>query len=166
MGSYSILVDLMSNADCGQKTFLYICDGLASTVNQGKTLTVDDKWCSAPFGDGTKSVSGWTASLFASQDPVAIDSVALDFLTAERDACRKVGDNSWNSVLPDDNTAENYLIESALADNPPSGVAYQDGYGNPVGSLGVFQHWNNAEEKLYGRNLGDDEGIELIAIEY
>ncbi len=166
MGSYSILVDLMSNADCGQKTFLYICDGLASTVNQGKTLTVDDKWCSAPFGDGTKSGSGWTASLFASQDPVAIDSVALDFLTAERDACRKVGDNSWNSVLPDDNTAENYLIESALADNPPSGVAYQDGYGNPVGSLGVFQHWNNAEEKLYGRNLGDDEGIELIAIEY
>ena len=62
--------------------------------------------------------------------------------------------------------SRNYLIESALADNPPSGVAYQDGYGNPVGSLGVFQHWNNAEEKLYGRNLGDDEGIELIAIEY
>jgi hypothetical protein len=28
----------------------------------------------------------------------------------------------------------------------------------------VHEHWNNAQEKLYGRNLGLDEGIELVAL--
>ena len=29
-------------------------------------------------------------------------------------------------------------------------------------SLGVHDHWNNVTEKKYGRNLGYNEGIELI----
>jgi hypothetical protein len=34
--------------------------------------------------------------------------------------------------------------------------------GTPIGSLGVFEHWNNATERKYSRNLGTGEGIELI----
>ena len=38
----------------------------------------------------------------------------------------------------------------------------QDGI--PLASLGVHEHWNNAIDKLYSRNLGTGEGIELIAL--
>ena len=34
-----------------------------------------------------------------------------------------------------------------------------------ITNLGVHEHWNNAEERLYSRNLGKEEGIELISIE-
>jgi len=52
-------------------------------------------------------------------------------------------------------TAEDYLHEAALADNPASGVHYdpaKDGLG--LMSLGVHEHWNNPTEKLYSRNIG------------
>lgn len=49
--------------------------------------------------------------------------------------------------------------------NAPSGTVYQNGNGESVTNLGVHEHWNNAEEKLYSRNLGKEEGIELISIE-
>lgn len=29
---------------------------------------------------------------------------------------------------------------------------------------GVHEHWNNSTEKLYSRNLGEDEGIELVRL--
>jgi len=166
MGTYSVLVDLLSNADATGKTFLYLCDGLAATVHQGSNLSLSEKWISAPFGNGTKDSAGWTNSIFASQDPIAIDSVMLDFLLAEQAASEEIGDYKWDQVLPENGTAENYLIEAALADNAPSGTVYQDGYGNPIGSLGVHEHWNNAEDKQYHRNLGGSEGIELIQIAY
>ncbi|MBQ9002867.1 MAG: DUF362 domain-containing protein, partial [Eggerthellaceae bacterium] len=60
---------------------------------------------------------------------------------------------------------KNYLHEAALADAAPSGVAYTDGMGNPLASLGVHEHWNNGREKLYSRNLGAAEGIELVRID-
>ena len=44
-------------------------------------------------------------------------------------------------------------------------TVYQNGNGEPVTNLGVHEHWNNAEERLYSRNLGKEEGIELISIE-
>ncbi len=30
-------------------------------------------------------------------------------------------------------------------------------------SLGVHEHWNNATDKQYSRNLGKRQGIELVA---
>ena len=36
------------------------------------------------------------------------------------------------------------------------------GAGALVTNLGVHEHWNNSIQKLYGRNLGKDEGIELV----
>ena len=169
MGTYNVLVDLMSNAFCGEKTVLYLCDALSATMHQNAEMGLDAKWYSAPFGDGTARGRGWTSSFFASQDPVAIDSVMYDFVNAELTAALAAGDNSWHNrnepVLPVGHTATNYLIEAALAYNPPSGTYYKDGKGNLITSQGVHEHWNNDEEKLYSRNLGEDEGIELVRVD-
>jgi hypothetical protein len=104
-----------------------------------------ERWESAPFGNH------WTASVFASQDPVAIESVAVDFFAAERTAKLMTG------------TVDNYLHEASLADKPPSGTRYEPaGDGIALASLGVHEHWNGSEKRQYSRNLGTGEGIELV----
>jgi hypothetical protein len=107
------------------------------------------KWNSAPYnGD-------WSSSLLASQDPVAIDSVAFDFLWSE-----------WDNY-PRMSGADDYLHEAALADNPPSGTFYDPNHATNVerlSSLGVHEHWNNPRDKQYSRNLGKANGIELVRI--
>ena len=90
-------------------------------------------------------------SLFISQDGVAIESVGLDFLRSE---------SSQNNVT---GNVDNYLHEAALAFTPPSSTFYDPDQDNsPLKSLGVHEHWNNAEDKQYSRNLGIGEGIELV----
>ena len=37
-----------------------------------------------------------------------------------------------------------------------------DGDGNALTSQGVHEHWNNATDKQYTRNLGTGNGIELV----
>ena len=59
-------------------------------------------------------------------------------------------------------TVENYLHEAGLVGNAPSGTIYTDSQGHTVTNLGVHEHWCNSTEKLYSRNLGKSEGIELI----
>ena len=141
MGSYNCLVDLIGHKHLGGKTVLYMLDALyASAHNEGRVLKYQS------LGDH------WSSSLFMSQDPVAIDSVGLDFVRNEprADECR--------------GTPENYLHEAALADKPPSGTVYDPNQdGKPVASLGVHEHWNNATDKQYSRNLGRRQGIELVA---
>jgi hypothetical protein len=127
---------------------LYLLDGLFS--GKHPIDPVPRKWSSAPF-NGT-----WTSSLLASQDPVAIDSVGIDFLRAEY------------SDFPRQRGVDDYLHEAALAANPPSGTFYDPDHPTPVKrltSLGVHEHWNNALEKKYSRNLGTGNGIELVAVE-
>lgn len=60
---------------------------------------------------------------------------------------------------------ENYLHEAALIQNAPSENVYYNGYGETVENLGVHEHWNNSTEKMYSRNLGKEEGIELVRIQ-
>ncbi|MDO9340980.1 MAG: hypothetical protein Q7T72_10725, partial [Bacteroidales bacterium] len=58
-----------------------------------------------------------------------------------------------------------YLIEAALANNPPSQTFYDpERDGSRLNSLGVMEHWNNADEKKYSRNLGKNYGIELVYV--
>ena len=105
------------------------------------------KFSTAPFN------GHWASSLFASQDPVAIDSVGFDFLWAE-----------W-SDHPHIAGADDYLHEAALADKPPSGTYYDPDHATNtrrMASLGVHEHWNNAQAKQYSRNLGKRAGIELV----
>ena len=145
---YREQVDLMGHAHLGGKTVLYLIDGLFS--GKHPIDPVPRKWALAPFG-GT-----WTASLLASQDPVAVDSVGFDFLRAEYpDYPRRRG-------------VDDYLHEAALAANPPSGTYYDPDHpaaARRLASLGVHEHWNNPEEKQYSRNLGRAKGIELVALQ-
>jgi hypothetical protein len=146
LGHYRALVDMMGHAHIGGKTLLYLVDGLYPGVHPIEVSP--RKWASAPFN------GNWAASLLASQDPVAIDSVGHDFLWAEwLDYPRMPG-------------TEDYLREAALANDPPSGTFYDPNHPTSttrLQSLGVHEHWNNATERKYSRNLGRKEGIELIA---
>lgn len=154
MGIYSPLVDLMVNWQYGDKTVLYMLDALICAVSEGSSMTGDNtRWQQEPFN------GGYTSSIFASQDPVAIDSVGADFLMNEP----TVTEN--NGSLRNNPTVENYLHEAALIGNPPSGTVYYNGNGEKVTNAGVHEHWNNAQQKQYSRNLGGSEGIELIQFE-
>jgi uncharacterized protein (DUF362 family) len=144
MGSYNPLVDLIGHPHLGGKTLLFLIDGLYGVEDQNAEVSARSRFQSAPFDDH------WSASLLLSQDPVALDSVGADILVHEPAAV------THPDVLPADSTYQNYLHEAALADDPPSGTDY----GLP--GLGVHDHWNNAAEKKYGRNLGLGEGIELV----
>ncbi len=141
MGTYCCLVDLIGHPQLGGKTLLYMIDALYAARNQSVEVIRF-----ASFGDD------WTSSLLVSQDPVAIDSVALDFIRNEPRETDCTGPG-----------VDNHLHEAALADNPPSGTVYDpDGDGVRLGSLGVHEHWNNAIQKKYSRNLGTGLGIELV----
>jgi hypothetical protein len=142
MYTHNCLVDLIGSQHLGGKTMLYMIDGLYAAEDQGRDVT---RFVS--FGDD------WCSSIFASQDPVAIDSVALDILRNEP-TCNQV----YGSV-------DNYLHEAALANNPYSGTFYDPDHSGDVQrlpSLGVHEHWNNAIDKQYTRNLETGNGIELL----
>jgi hypothetical protein len=147
MGHYRPLVDLMGHKQLGGKTLLYMIDGLYAGKHAKESAP--RKWNTAPFnGD-------WTSSLFVSQDPVAIDSVGFDFLWTE-----------WNDA-PHQSGTNDYLVEAALADNPPSGTFYDPNHKEHVTrltSLGVYEHWNNPTDRQYSRNLGTGKGLELIQL--
>jgi hypothetical protein len=79
--------------------------------------------------------------------------VGFDFLTSE------------SPDLPDIKNADNYLRESALANDPPSKTVYDpERDGIRCRSLGVYEHWNNETDKKYSRNLGNSQGIELFQV--
>ena len=139
---YRALVDIMAHPHMGAKTLLHMVDGLYGGYRWQGT---PHKWQLSPFDND------WPSSLLVSQDQVAIDSVGLDFLLAE-----------WPDVA---NVAgvDDYLIEAAMADSPPSGTAYDpNGDGAGLSSLGVHEHWNNSTDKQYSQNLGLGQGIELL----
>lgn len=140
MGSYSVWTDITAHRQLGLKNMLYIIDGLYAA--QASELDVAP-WVS--FGDQ------WPASLLMSQDPVAIDSVGVDFLRSEPTQLHVRG------------AVDNYLHEAALIEDPPSKVKYMPS-GERVSSLGVHEHWNNPWERKYSRNLGKKEGIELVQL--
>jgi hypothetical protein len=147
MGSYNALVDLMAHPHLGGKTLLYILDGIYPAPQQNAEVTLEgSQWQSAPFN------GNWTSSLFLSQDGVAIDSVGYDFLSSEPVILAQ------KDVLPPGHSAQNYLHEAAQADQAPSGAAYA------AASLGVHDHWDSPQTRRYARNLGGEEGIELVTL--
>jgi hypothetical protein len=144
MGSYNCIVDLIGHPQLSGKTLLFLVDGLYGSDN---AITRVLRFSS--FGNN------WTASVFASQDPLAIDSVVVDFLRNEpllNNICTGQG-------------VDNYLHEAAQANNPPSGSFYDPGStGTRLASLGVHEHWNDSTNKQYSRNLdpANGTGIELV----
>jgi hypothetical protein len=143
--SYAAFTDFLGHKDLGEKTILFVIDGLFGNDN------VDGpphrKWKMPPFNNA------WPNSIFMSFDGVAIDSVGFDFLTSE-----------WPD-LPDIANADNYLREAAMAHDPPSKTVYDpERDGIRCRSLGVHEHWNNGTDKKYSRNLGKRQGIELFQV--
>jgi hypothetical protein len=140
---YSVYPDFIGHKDLGAKTMLFLVDGIYS--NKALNGIPNSKWTLTPFNNE------WMGSLFASQDPVAIESVVLDFALA-----------AWPDA-PDMMYSDHAMEEMALANNPPSGVKYDpERDGTTLTSLGTAEHWNNPIDKKYSRNLKTGNGIELI----
>jgi hypothetical protein len=147
---YRVLVDLMGNNKLGGNTVLFIVDGL-----WGGPEATDKpvKWKSAPFNND------WPNSLFVSQDEVALESVCLDFLRAEATV------NTAFLNRPLFPAVDDYLHQAADPANWPAGITYDpEDDGTALTSLGVHEHWDNATDKKYSRNLtpATGTGIELV----
>ncbi len=149
-GKYRSLVDMMGHKQLGGKAMLYVFDCLWGFQTHGAT-SHPVKWQNAPFNND------YPSSLFASQDPVAIDSVGIDFLRTE------FADNMGGAGIT--GAIDDYMHEAALANNPPSGTFYDpENDGSRLASLGVHEHWNNSTAKFYTANLNAGAGVRLIAL--
>lgn len=144
---YRALTDIMGSSKLGRKTLLYVIDGLwGGTEATEKPI----KWKMPPFNND------WPNSLFVSLDQVALESVCFDFLRTEAAL------NTAFKNRPLFDGVDDYLHQAASSANWPTGIVYDpDDTGSPIPSLGVHEHWNNATDKQYSRNLKTGNGIEL-----
>jgi hypothetical protein len=157
MGNYRPVVDLMGNANLGEKTMLFVLDGLWGFAKHSSG-SYPQKYTFTPFTSVDAVNGDYPSSILMSQDCVAIDSVGLDFVRSQ------YGDNLGTANLY--RGVDDYMHEAALANNPPSGTVYgyePNGVQKRFVSLGVHEHWNNKTNKQYTRNLGTGNGIELIS---
>lgn len=155
-GVYRCFVDIMGHKDLGGKTILYLVDGLWGSTNWGHAPV---KWGMTPFNND------WPNSLFLSQDPVALECVCYDFLYEEFDEDHPTegGDaNDDKGPFPHFSGTDDYLQQAADPSLRPFDYDPEDD-GTILGSLGVYEHWNNPTDKRYSRNLGKSEGIELFS---
>jgi len=155
---YRVLVDLMGSKYLGQNTVFYLVDGLFGG-GAGETKP-PVKYFMQPFNND------WSNSIFTALDPVALESVCYDFLRTEWDGINKHSPaNNTSEINPSFNGVDDHLHQAADHANWPEGIVYDpDNSGRPLPSLGIHEHWNNAQLKQYSRNLGKDSGIELVAI--
>jgi hypothetical protein len=156
-GVYRCFVDIMGHKDLGEKTVLYLVDGLWGSVNWGHPAV---KFAMPPFNND------WPSSLFTSLDPVAIESVCYDFLYYEFDEDHPTeGGEITDSKgpFPHFRGVDDYLHQAADPANWPAGIKYDpNGDGNILKSMGTHEHWNNAIDKQYSRDLSSSgKGIEL-----
>ncbi len=155
---YRVFVDLMGSKYLGQNTLIWIVEGLfggGSNETKGPV-----KYFMAPFNND------WANSIFMSLDAIAIESVGYDFLRTEWNGINKHDpiNNEWEQ-MPNVNGVDDYMHQAADPANWPEGIIYDpDKSGKPLTSLGVHEHWNNAQDKQYSRNLGTGKGIELVSI--
>lgn len=155
-GHYNPIVEVMGHRDMGGKTLLNICDLLYGCYHSD---SIPIRWNMPPFN------GNWPSSILVSLDPVANDSVATDFLTAEFDRRSDIPSGVNTGFKVDMRNCDTVLHEAALADNPPSGSIYAPhGDGIRLTSLGVHEHWNNPVDKAYSVNLGKGPGIELVQV--
>jgi hypothetical protein len=151
-GVYRVQVDLMEHSLLSGKNLIYIMDALWATDQE---LGMPLKWQMAPFRNT------YSASLFVSFDPVAIESAGYDFLRSEFTV--ESGRNT-SVQMPG---VDDYLHQAADSLNWPDSVRYDpNNTGVHIKSLGVHEHWNNPIDMQYSRNLSvTGTGIELIKIE-
>jgi hypothetical protein len=147
---YRHTVDYMGHQETGGKALIYIIDGIWGGESWEGWIK---KFKSAPFLDD------YPSSIFVGQDPVALESVCFDILFQEyaSDPAKINYPNQLKVEIAD------HLSQCASSDYWPAGIQYDpEGDGTPIGSLGVFEHWNNPADRKYSRNLGTGNGIELV----
>ncbi len=156
-GMYRVQVDIMGHELLGGNTMLFMVDALYSGM-EGWTDAYPVKWSMSPFNND------FTSSIFLSQDGVALESVCFDFLRTEYNG---TGGKTDRPNMPG---VDDYLLQAAdpsqWPDKLDDGTDFS-GYdpendGTVLTSLGAYEHWNNPDDKLYSRNLGTGDGIELI----
>ena len=156
-GMYRVLVDLMGSQYLGRKTLLFFMEALWSTSYEHQK---PQRFYTLPFNND------WSSSILLSLDHVAIESVCLDILQKEftvKD--ESVNPTRWTYVQYD--AIDDYLHQAASSEYWPEGITYDpDNSGTPIPSLGVHEHWNNADDMEYSRNLETGEGIELVKLFY
>jgi len=159
-GAYRCFVDIMGHEHLGGKTVLFLVDGLWGSTNWGHPPI---KFRMAPFNND------WPNSLFISQDPVAVQSVCFDFLYEEFDedhpteGLPATSEKGPFSRFPG---TDDFLHQAADPANWPTDPVIEydpEGDGSVLGSMGTHEHWNNATDKQYSRNLGTGSGIELLS---
>ena len=149
MGKYRHLVDYMGHNRLGGNTLIFIVDGIWAGKNwEGQV----ERWQMEPFNND------YPSSLFLSQDEVAVQAVSYDFLLEE------YKNKPASEKYPYMDGADDFLYQAADPSYWPNGINYDpEGDGSVIGSLGVYEHWNNASDKQYTRNLGTGDGIELVS---
>jgi len=156
---YRVQVDDLSNKYLGGNTMLFLVDALYDG-EEGWEDVAPVKWTMSPFNNTFPS------SIFMSQDPVAIESVCYDFLRTE---FHNAG--TYGVDRPNMNGTDDYLRQAADPTKWPKTVGRKpfvgygpNGDGKIIGSLGVFEHWNDTTHKQYSRNLDPTTGtgIELV----
>lgn len=126
---YKTFVDFIAHPHLGQKCLLFLIDGTYGSRDVNGAPY--PKWQKAPFNND------WACSIIASQDALAADAVAMDLIIGEWPEFRSL------------NYCDEYLREAALIPNTPSGTIYKVN-GNPLTEpLGLMEHWNHPQEKIY-----------------
>ncbi len=150
---YRVFVDLMGSKYLGGNTLVFLMDALWGTSEEHLPPA---RFRTAPFNND------WSSSIIASLDPVAIESVCLDIMQKEFQVEDLSADPPrytfvhWGAI-------DDYLHQAASSEWWPEGIIYDpDNTGSPLESLGVHEHWNNADDMEYTRNLETGEGIELV----
>ena len=148
---YRVFVDIMGHQLLGQNTLLYFIDGL---WGGGEATEPPVKFGSPPFN------SDWSSSVIISLDQVALESVCFDILRTEFN-----NPADFTKYRPHLYGADDYLQQAADRANWPDGILYDpEADGTILGSLGVNEHWNNAIQRQYSRNMGKGYGIELVTV--
>ena len=148
---YRVLVDLMGHKKLGGNAMLFVVDGLWGGAGANLKPV---KFKMAPFNND------WPSSIFMSQDPIALESVCYDILKAEFTS------DKHTETYPQMEGVDDHLHQAADSSNWPAGIRYDpENDGTVIGSLGVHEHWDNATDQKYSRDLGIGEGIELVKIQ-
>ena len=157
--AYSPMVDLAASPNLGAKTVLFVLDGLYAGR---KWQSYPQHFPNFPFNNRAIPYESpeWPASVLASMDGVALDSVGLDILFAQT---KNNNDEQGRPRILIRENADDYLFEMAQPGNSPSGTVYKQG-GKVVASLGVHERWENDSTMRYSRNIDpvNGKGIELV----
>lgn len=146
-GKYRHTVDYMGHEQTGGKALIYIIDGIWGGESWQGWIK---KFKSAPFGND------YPNSILVGQDPVALESVGFDILFNENitDPLKEQYPILMKNEISD------HISQCASSDYWPEGIQYDpEGDGTPIGSLGVYEHWNNATDRQYTRNLDTVAGV-------